>query len=44
MIVAPRDYWRLSSWQVFKKKYGYGVSVYVIVTFIASGVLAIVFS
>ena len=22
MIVAPRDYWRLSSWQVFRKKFG----------------------
>ena len=23
MIIAPRDFWRLSSWQVFKKKMGY---------------------
>ena len=27
MIVAPRDYWRLSSWQVFRKKFGYGIVV-----------------
>ena len=39
MIVAPRDYWRLSSWQVFKKKFGYGMGAYVLVTFIASAVL-----
>ena len=39
MIVAPRDYWRLSSWQVFRKKFGYGMGAYVLVTFIASAVL-----
>lgn len=44
MIVAPRDYWRLSSWQVFRKKFGYGMSTYVMVTFIASGVLAAIFN
>ena len=32
MIVAPRDYWRLSSWQVFRKKFGYGMSTYILVT------------
>ena len=40
MIIAPRDFWRLSSWQVFKKKMGYAFSVYLIVTSIVSGVLA----
>lgn len=44
MIVAPRDYWRLSSWQVFRKKFGYGMGAYVMVTFIASGVLAAIFN
>lgn len=44
MIVAPRDYWRLSSWQVFRKKFGYGMSTYVMVTFIASGILAAIFN
>ena len=44
IIVAPRDYWRLSSWQVFRKKFGYGISTYVMVTFIASGVLAAIFN
>jgi hypothetical protein len=44
MIVAPRDYWRLSSWQVFRKKFGYGMSTHVMVTFIASGVLAAIFN
>ena len=44
MIVAPRDYWRLSSWQVFRKKFGYVMGAYVMVTFIASGVLAAIFN
>ena len=44
MIVAPRDYWRLSSWEVFRKKFGYGMGAYVLVTFIASGVLAAIFN
>lgn len=39
MVIAPRDYWRLSSWQVFRKKFGYGMGAYVLVTFIASAVL-----
>ena len=39
MIIAPRDFWRLSSWQVFRKKLGYAITAYVVVTFIASGVL-----
>ena len=39
MVVAPRDYWRLSSWEVFKKKFGYGMGAYIMVTFIASAVL-----
>jgi hypothetical protein len=44
MIVAPRDYWRLSSWQVFKKKFGYGITAYIMVTFIASGLLDAIFN
>lgn len=44
MIIAPRDYWRLSSWQVFIKKFGYGVGAYVMVTFLSSGVLAAIFN
>ena len=44
MIVAPRDYWRLSSWQVFRKKFGYGMGAYVMVTFIAAGLLAAIFA
>lgn len=39
VIIAPRDFWRLSSWQVFKKKMGYAFSAYLIVTLIVSGVL-----
>ena len=39
MIIAPRDFWRLSNWQVFKKKMGYAFSAYLIVTLIVSGVL-----
>lgn len=44
MIIAPRDFWRLSSWQVFKKKVGYAFSAYLIVTLVAAGALAAVFS
>lgn len=44
MIIAPRDFWRLSSWQVFKKKMGYAFSAYLIVTLVAAGALAAVFS
>ena len=44
MIIAPRDFWRLSSWQVFKKKMGYAFSAYLIVTLVASGVLGAIFS
>lgn len=44
MIIAPRDYWRLSSWQVFRKKFGYGLGAYVMVTFLSSGVLAAIFN
>ena len=44
MVIAPRDYWRLCSWEVFKKKFGYGMGAYVMVTFIASGVLAAFFN
>ena len=43
MIIAPRDFWRLSSWQVFKKKMGYAFSAYLIVTLIAAGVLGSIF-
>ena len=39
MIVAPRDYWRLSSWEVFKKKFGYGFTTYFLVTLVAAGLL-----
>lgn len=44
MIIAPRDFWRLSSWQVFKKKMGYAFTAYLIVTLVASGVLGAVFN
>ena len=37
MVIAPRDFWRLSSWQVFKKKIGYAFTAYLIVTFVTSG-------
>ena len=43
MIIAPRDFWRLSSWQVFKKKMGYAFSAYLIVTLVAAGVLGVIF-
>ena len=44
MIIAPRDFWRLSSWQVFKKKMGYAFSAYLIVTLLVAGVLAACFN
>lgn len=44
MIVAPRDYWRLSNWQVFRKKFGYGMSAYLMVTFIAAALLSAIFN
>lgn len=44
MIVAPRDYWRLSSWEVFKKKFGYGFSAFMLIGLIASAVLGAIFS
>lgn len=43
MIIAPRDFWRLSSWQVFRKKLGYAFSTYVVTTFFAAGILGVCF-
>ena len=43
MIIAPRDFWRLTSWQVFKKKMGYAFSSYLITTFVVSGILGAIF-
>lgn len=44
MIIAPRDFWRLSSWQVFKKKMGYAFSAYLIVTLVSAGVFGAFFN
>ena len=44
MIIAPRDYWHLSSWEVFKKKFGYGFGAYIMTTFVAAGVLGAIFN
>ena len=41
MIIAPRDYWRLSSWQVFRKKFGYGMCTYILVTFVSAAILQV---
>lgn len=41
MIVAPRDYWRLSSWQVFRKKFGYGMCTYILVTFVSAAIMQV---
>lgn len=43
MIIAPRDYWRLSNWEVFKKKFGYGFSAYILVTLISAALMAVIF-
>ena len=44
MIIAPRDYWHLSSWEVFKKKFGYGFGAYIMTTFVSAGVLGAIFN
>ena len=44
MIIAPRDFWRLSSWQVFKKKMGCAFFAYLIATFVVSGILGAFFN
>ncbi len=44
MIIAPRDFWRLSSWQVYKKKMGYAFSAYLITTLVVSGILGAIFN
>ena len=41
MVIAPRDYWRLSSWQVFRKKFGYGISTYILVTFVSAAIMQV---
>ena len=43
-IIAPRDFWRLSNWQVFKKKIGYAFSAYLIATLAVSGILGAIFN
>ena len=44
MIIAPRDFWRLSSWQVFKKKMGYAISTYLLVSLVTAGALSAIIS
>ena len=41
MVIAPRDYWRLSSWQVFRKKFGYGMCTYILVTFVSAAIMQV---
>ena len=41
MIIAPRDYWKLSSWQVFRKKLGYGMCTYILVTFVSAAIMQV---
>ena len=41
MIIAPRDYWRLSSWQVFRKKFGYRMCTYILVTFVSAAIMQV---
>lgn len=44
MIITPRDFWRMSSWQVFWKKMGYALSTYLIVTLIVASILGACFN
>ena len=41
MIIAPKDYWRLSSWQVFRKKFCYGMCTYILVTFVSAAIMQV---
>ena len=41
MIIAPRDFWRLSSWQVFRKKFGYGMCTYILGTFVSAAIMQV---
>lgn len=42
MIIAPRDYWRLPDYEVFKKKMRYGNSIAGSVTAISAFVLFVI--
>lgn len=44
VIIAPRDFWRLSSWQVFKKKMGWAMGAYLIISLVAGAVIASYFA
>ena len=44
IIIAPREYWHLSSSEVFKKKFGYGFGAYIMTTFVSAGVLGAIFN
>ena len=44
IIIAPRDFWFQSSWQIFQKKMGYAFGTYLIITLIASSVLGVIFN
>ena len=44
MVVSPSDFWFQSSWQIFKKKTGYALSAYLIVTVVAAAVLGMIFN
>lgn len=43
MVIAPRDFWRFSSWEVFKKKMSYAFTAFGVVAIIAAGVLTVIF-
>lgn len=44
MVIAPRDFWFQSSWQIFRKKMGYAFGTYLILTLVAAGTLGALFN
>ena len=44
MILSPRDFWACSNWEIFKVKLRYAFSSYILVMFLASGILGAIFN
>ena len=44
MILSPRDFWACSSWEIFRVKFRYAISSYILVMLLASGILGAIFN
>lgn len=44
MILSLRDFWACSNWEIFKIKLRYAFSSYILVMFLASGILGAIFN